>query len=64
MSEPEPVGAIVRRIMGDMQATIVKAAGAPGPIELWDEPPLRSADPSGAGVPACGPHKKAGGKED
>lgn len=58
MSEPEAVGTTVRKIMREMRETIVLAGCNPGPFELWDEPPLRSADPSSAGVPACEPHKK------
>ena len=39
MSEPEAVGTIVRRIMREMQATVIKLCGDPSPIDLWDEPP-------------------------
>lgn len=39
MSEPEHVTATLRQIMREMAATIAKAGGDPGGIELWDQPP-------------------------
>jgi hypothetical protein len=55
MSDPEPIGTIVKRLLGEMQAARAQAGGQTPRLELWDEAPGRRAEPSGAGVPACGP---------
>ena len=39
MTDPEPIGDILKRIFKEMAETIAKAGGATAPIELRDEPP-------------------------